>query len=780
MGSQDNEMWISHITHGKSSFNSNLDYKVYRNVKDYGCIGDGEADDTACINQAIQDGQRCGGNCGSSTLTPALVYFPSGRYKISSPIIMYYFTQLVGNALNPPTLVAANSFQGMAMVDSDPYLADGSQWYINQNNFFRQIRNFVFDLTGTPVQAHTTGLHWQVAQATSLINLRFIMSMDPTTNHQGIWMDNGSGGFMSDLVFEGGKFGMWVGNQQFLSRGLTFHHCQTAIYMNWNWQWTFQKLSINNCNTGIDMTSAGKNTISNVGSILVLDGEFNNTTTGIKLTSTLPTHSDTSATLLLDNVKTTNVDTMIANGHGKVILAGGNTVIRSWGSGSIYTDTGGQGILQRGNLPNAPIKSPSLLSNDGTFHVQSRPQYEQYDVSSFVSVIDGGAKGDGITDDTEAIQKVINDNAGCKIVFFPAGTYIISKTITVPAGSRLTGELWSVLMAKGQVFQDMDKPVAMIKVGNQGDQGIVEMSDLIFSSSGAQPGAVLLEWNMRDEPSALGSSGLWDTHFRVGGTIGSDLQYQQCPKKKGAIADNNMDNIACAGVHTLLRLTSSSSAYLENVWAWTADHDLDDGEKQRQVSIYTGRGILIESTEGPVWLYGVQSEHNTLYQYQISHAKNVLMSMIQSETPYWQPVPAAPFPFQQVSAGDVQNTWNDPTFEHCRTFDSNNSNNNNSSIQPPNRCAMAWGLRSLASSNVYIYGAGLYNFFYDYNQSCLDTEDCQESLVDMEKNHGLYLYNLNTKANINMVVGDNTQVWARQADNVNGFCQTINAFLSEA
>lgn len=25
----------------------------------------------------------------------------------------------------------------------------------------------------------------------------------------------------------------------------------------------------------------------------------------------------------------------------------------------------------------------------------------------------------------------------------------------------------------------------------------------------------------------------------------------------------------------LLHLTKTSSAYLENVWAWTADHDLD-------------------------------------------------------------------------------------------------------------------------------------------------------------------------------------------------------------
>jgi hypothetical protein len=34
-------------------------------------------------------------------------------------------------------------------------------------------------------------------------------------------MENGSGGFISDLIFNGGKLGMWLGNQQFTSRNIT-------------------------------------------------------------------------------------------------------------------------------------------------------------------------------------------------------------------------------------------------------------------------------------------------------------------------------------------------------------------------------------------------------------------------------------------------------------------------------------------------------------------------------------------------------------------------------
>ena len=40
---------------------------------------------------------------------------------------------------------------------------------------------------------------------------------------------------MTDLTFNGGRFGAFFGSQQFTTRNLTFNNCKTAIYMNWNW-----------------------------------------------------------------------------------------------------------------------------------------------------------------------------------------------------------------------------------------------------------------------------------------------------------------------------------------------------------------------------------------------------------------------------------------------------------------------------------------------------------------------------------------------------------------
>src|ERR1700761_1414055 len=87
------EYWLADIKHqGIAAFNPNPDtYEVFRNVKDYGAKGDGVTDDTDAINSAISSGGRCApGSCASTTVTPAVVYFPPGTYMINDSIVDYY------------------------------------------------------------------------------------------------------------------------------------------------------------------------------------------------------------------------------------------------------------------------------------------------------------------------------------------------------------------------------------------------------------------------------------------------------------------------------------------------------------------------------------------------------------------------------------------------------------------------------------------------------------------------------------------------------------------
>lgn len=74
--------------------------------------------------------------------------------------------------------------------------ANGDEWYINQSNFYRQVRNFIIDIEDT-VTKSVAGLHWQVAQATSLTNVLIYASTDSDTTAMGMFTENGSSGMLN-------------------------------------------------------------------------------------------------------------------------------------------------------------------------------------------------------------------------------------------------------------------------------------------------------------------------------------------------------------------------------------------------------------------------------------------------------------------------------------------------------------------------------------------------------------------------------------------------------
>lgn len=131
--------WLAEIERSGTVSSGYANYKIFRNVKEFGAKGDGTTDDTDAINSAISQGSRCGKGCDSSTVTPALVYFPPGTYIISSPLVQLYYTQFIGDAISRPVLKASPNFTGMAVIDSDPYDSNGTNWYINQVNLWKAL-----------------------------------------------------------------------------------------------------------------------------------------------------------------------------------------------------------------------------------------------------------------------------------------------------------------------------------------------------------------------------------------------------------------------------------------------------------------------------------------------------------------------------------------------------------------------------------------------------------------------------------------------------------------
>ncbi|KUI53426.1 Glucan 1,3-beta-glucosidase [Cytospora mali] len=744
------DYWMGSISHQGLAPYAGSGYSVFRNVKDYGAVGDGVTDDTAAINAAITAGSRCGEGCASSTTTPAVVYFPAGTYLISSSIIPYYFTMLIGDANSPPTLKATSGFSGFGLINGNPYYTSDLNW-VSVNVFYRQIRNFIIDTTNVAATTACTGIHWPTSQATSLQNVVFNMPTTSGVVHVGLFIESGSGGFMSDLTFNGGATGASMGNQQYTMRNFVFNNCGTAIIMLWDWDWTFQGLTIANCGTGIDM-SAGGNSDQDVGSVILIDSTFTNVDVGIITAYTSSGTPATAGSLILENINLDNVPVMVQEG-GSTVLAGttGTTTIAGWGEGHSYTLTSGptafEGTITANSRPNA------LLGSGTDYYTKSKPQYESLSASDFVSVRSSGAVGNGATDDTAALQSAINSAvASGKVVYIDYGLYLVTSTLKIPAGAKIVGEAYPVILASGSHFSNIDSPEPVVQIGTSGETGTVALSDFVVSGQGAMAGAVLIEYNLA-APSGS-PSGLWDVHTRIGGFTGSQLQVAQCVKDAGS----STVNTACIGAYMSMHVTSGSSGlYLENVWLWSADHDIDDSSNT-QITVYSGRGLFVESTAGPVWLVGTAAEHHALYNYQFYNTKNLYASQLQTETPYYQPTPNSLTPFT------ANTTLNDPTFD-CSGVSGN--------------CDVSWGLRIIESSNVFIYGANHYSFFVSYEQNCSTFstgESCQARIVRLQGTlSNVNIYNLNTIGSESMIDWAGTTVAVYSA-NENVYPSTIALF----
>ncbi|KAJ6556359.1 pectate lyase superfamily protein-domain-containing protein [Mycena capillaripes] len=731
-------------TLGKSAYNPG--YKVWRNVKvDYGAVGNGIADDTAAINRAISDGGRCGQGCKSSSITPAIVYFPPGTYRITKPIVPFYFTSLVGDFKNKPILKADANFVGVAVIDANPYVEgqsnpDGSgvNWWVNQNNFFRSIRNFVIDTTAMSADKTATGIHWQVGQATSLINLDFKMvrATDvPTTNHQGLFAENGSGGFMSDLTFDGGKFGMWISNQQFTIRNVHITNAATAIYEQWNWGFTWWNINIESCLVGFDIHTGGLTLdTQSTGGVLIVDSWIKNVVVGIRLSSSQP--SSLAGSVILDNVQFSNIFGANIQDQNGVVLAASADYGQQWFQGNVYL--GLTKSYKRGSYQPSQTRPPSLVNGFGAYFSRSRPQYQDYQDVQFQTVRSlGKAAGDGVTDDTAAINSFLATWGGCDVLFFEAGTYLVTDTIFVPPGTVIVGEMFATIMGTGPNFADQNNPRPVIRVGNSGDTGSVEISDMVITTTtttGGSAGAIGIEWNIKE--SSQGAAGMWDVHVRLGGTKGTNINAANCPM--------STTDLKCASAFLGIHITNSGSGYFENVWVWNADHDLDD-PAETKINSFSGRGVLVESN-GPVWLVGTASEHHVIYQYAFNKARDVWAGLMQTETPYFQPTPPPPTPFS------INTNYGDP--------------------EGP--LSAAWGLVISLSSNIFVYGAGLYSFFQTYSQNCVPGRNCQDSMLLIDQQSAsIYFYQLTTAGSTNMLSYPNVSI-AKQADNINGFASTVS------
>jgi hypothetical protein len=374
---------------------------TYRNVRWYGAKGDGVTDDTVAITNALTYNREA-----SFTLsTPMVVYVPPGDYVVTNTLTLWFLTHLIGNSLCPPRLLLpAGTWPG-----GQNYVLAGDTSYSGDHDdeFYRGIAHI--DVVIGENNGGAGGIHWAVSQATFLRDMVIDLGSSGT---YGIFDENGSGGFASDLTIIGGHIGLYVGNQQWTWMSINASgSSQSCVNQNWDWVSAWVGFSVSNCPIGFQFPG------SNDGSILLIDGQASDIP--------LMVQARGGNNIFVERLNATNVPMIVST--GLTGNASGSIMVPGWRQGTAYT---ANGVNAPGTVGSVPLTRP-----DAPLERRLRPTFDG-EAAVPVSVLSFGAKGDGVSDDTAALRAAI---AASPTVFLPYGYYLLSGHRHPPCRLRARG-----------------------------------------------------------------------------------------------------------------------------------------------------------------------------------------------------------------------------------------------------------------------------------------------------------------------------------------------------
>ncbi|MBS0264248.1 MAG: hypothetical protein JSS02_20085 [Planctomycetes bacterium] len=120
-----------------------------------------------------------------------------------------------------------------------------------------------------------------------------------------------------------------------------------------------------------------------------------------------------------------------------------------------------------------------------------------------------GARGDGITDDTDAIQRALTDVMGQhKLLYFPNGTYLVSRTLKWSKQNSSRKEAWgknflqgqnvarTIIRLKDATFTDPQQPGSIMWCGGFGSADWFHnyIQDITFDVGARNPAAIGLQF----------------------------------------------------------------------------------------------------------------------------------------------------------------------------------------------------------------------------------------------------------------------------------------------
>ncbi len=572
--------------------------------------GDGKADDTAAIQQAIDKAAEH--NNGG------LVFLPSGRYRISRSILVWPAVRIYGVGPTRPVLVLGDHTPGFqrgvgnmvvfagakrgqvdrvpfpppTVVPFDPKVADA-----HSATFYTVMSNIDVEIgAGNPAAA---AVRMRIAQHAFLSHMDFHLG----SGFAGIYQ---AGNLVRDLHFYGGRYGIVTEKTspawQFTVLDSTFEGQRSAAIREHEVDLTLVNVAIRNTPVGIDIDRGysdnlwGKDVrFENVKQAGVIISNENIVYTQIGFDNALAADTPVFARFR-DSGRT-------VTGKGRVYR------VKDFSYGLKVPALGQMGHF----ATEADISLLEALPPRRAPAIRALPP-----VSEWTSVRDLGAKGDGQADDTAALQHAIDTH---RVVYLPIGNYKVTDTLHLKPDTVLIAlhpNLTNIVLPDlTPGYQGLGAPKPLIQSAEGGDAII---SGVGLFTGQINPRATGLLW------MAGANSLVDDVKFQL--TQGNDFGASVPPAPMNA-AQTSQPTAApffslkpsprWDGQYPSLWVTKNGGGTF--VGCWTPD-------------TFAGAGFYISDTTTPGHAYMMSVEHHVRHEIVLERVANWELLAPQTEEEY--------------------------------------------------------------------------------------------------------------------------------------------------
>src|SRR5438132_2592042 len=558
---------------------------IYLTPDNFPVKGDGIADDTAVLQQAINKVQE--------KTNQGILFIPAGRYRLTRTIYIWPGIRLIGFGTTRPTFVLAAGTPGfqhgptyMVFFAGARPRADKPPPDARPGTFYSAISNLDIEIQdGNP---GAVGIRAHYAQHCFLAHMDFHIGSGLAGIHDG-------GNVAQDVHFYGGQYGIWTRKPspgwQFTLIDARFEGQREAAIREHEAGLTLIRPQFKNVPTAISIDPQYSD------ELWVKDGRMEDVTGPAVIISN---EKSARTEINMENFVCRNVPVFAAYRESGKHIAGPAEIyqVKTFSHGLQYQDIGAVPAIQD-VYDTAPLSAlPKPVKSD----ILDLPP-----IDNWVNIRSLGARGDGTTDDTGAFREAIAQH---RAIYLPSGQYRVTDTITLRPETVLIGlhpSVTRILLADSTpAFQGVGSHKPLLETPKDGTNIVTGIG---IYTNGINPRAVAAKWmagkdSMMNDVRFLGGHGT----SRIDGS-------RENPYNNTHTADPDL-NRRWDGQYPSLWVTDGGGGTFADIWT---------------PSTFAQAGMLISNTSTEGRIYEMSSEHHVRHEIQLHDVSNWQIYALQAE-----------------------------------------------------------------------------------------------------------------------------------------------------